>query len=436
MKDGLNTLPNPQDYQELPNQFSLEQGRLQSQMNLLKNQFDYLKYQNDLRLRRMALVEENRALANELLFKAIKANKPNSVAKWLDAGVNIEDTNSDGKTPLFMAIEEGHYDVFNLLVLRSADIHRTVPIDVPQVCGLHQYSALHCALLYWKGDDKITRALLEKGVNPQAGSVEEVGTPLQFVLGSEYLYPFAKDSDSLNEGPKIVKLFIEKQGVSINDLNVIIANSWWCDTTLDMTKLCLEAGIEINSHDENGQPPLIEAVMNGEDAICKLLLSHGALVDFKDSTGHTALHYAVTGKVSEVSSWAKTGQGLDSWDSKPLPEIVLTLLKNGADPLLLDLNIQKELLAIPEIKKYYQNLSEKFSQVAPLMKICARSLLENKVTPEDIVNKIPSELLDFYKTRAQREQKTKAFRSLKDCAKNIEAHENDASIVKPGTFKG
>eukprot|EP00954_Amorphochlora_amoebiformis_P009383 730684-Amorphochlora_amoeboformis.AAC.1 len=54
------------------------------------------------------------------LFKAIQANKTNTVQAILKEGVDVESCAEDGKTPLILSVEHDRLDVVKLLLQENA----------------------------------------------------------------------------------------------------------------------------------------------------------------------------------------------------------------------------------------------------------------------------------------------------------------------------
>lgn len=55
----------------------------------------------------------------------------------------------------------------------------------------------------------------------------------------------------------------------------------------------LEHGVDPNSKDKQGNTVLIVGAQNGNKAVCKLCLRHGALINMTNCVGNSALHFAV-----------------------------------------------------------------------------------------------------------------------------------------------
>ncbi len=113
----------------------------------------------------------------------------------------------------------------------------------------------------------------------------------------------------------------------------------------EMIKLCLDAGININSTDIAGSTPLHTAINFNNYQVIPMLLSNGALLTAKDATGKTPLHRAVLNKpvdIEGLQTLIQAGADLESKDQigkTPLfyavengnLEAIRTLLDAGAD---------------------------------------------------------------------------------------------------------
>src|SRR5205085_4730043 len=61
---------------------------------------------------------------------------------------------------------------------------------------------------------------------------------------------------------------------------------------LEISRMLIERGIDVNSKQEGGFSPLQEAAQNGQLELVELLLQHGADTHAKNDDGQTALHQA------------------------------------------------------------------------------------------------------------------------------------------------
>lgn len=72
---------------------------------------------------------------------------------------------------------------------------------------------------------------------------------------------------------------------------------------IQQVKKCLEIGVEPNSKDKDGNTILIIAAQNGNKALVKLALRHGALINMTNMMGNSALHFAVEYKYTKIAEY-------------------------------------------------------------------------------------------------------------------------------------
>jgi ankyrin repeat protein len=61
---------------------------------------------------------------------------------------------------------------------------------------------------------------------------------------------------------------------------------------LEEVKRLLAAGSDVNQRDADGATPLMHAVAGGREAVCRLLIEHGADLTVRDNEGWTVLKLA------------------------------------------------------------------------------------------------------------------------------------------------
>ncbi|HEY6119814.1 MAG TPA: ankyrin repeat domain-containing protein [Pyrinomonadaceae bacterium] len=80
---------------------------------------------------------------------------------------------------------------------------------------------------------------------------------------------------------------------------------------LDVVKLLLEAGAEVNAHNENshwGTTPLHAAAHANQAAIAELLINLGADLDAKDLNGQPPLHHTTFHKAKAAAKVIERGR--------------------------------------------------------------------------------------------------------------------------------
>ena len=142
------------------------------------------------------------------------------------------------------------------------------------------------------GDAKTVRALLDRGANPNAREVEKTRTSLEDGPGGKTIsgdtaLNLAIDADSLD----IVKLLLAR-GADVNGKGVmgftpLISAS---QRNLKIVDFLLSKGAKPNQQNDYGDTAIIFAANNGETEIVATLLKHGAQIN--GGTGWTPLMQA------------------------------------------------------------------------------------------------------------------------------------------------
>lgn len=118
---------------------------------------------------------------------------------------------------------------------------------------------------------------------------------------------------------------------------------------LESVQKAIEAGVDVNSADEEQRTALLFAAFNGHTPVVKLLLDSGARLEQRDSMGRTALMFASTGdNAATVNLLLESGADVNTVDTNegftPLMyaaaeghvDVVKALLQHDADPSLRD----------------------------------------------------------------------------------------------------
>lgn len=201
---------------------------------------------------------------SEELVKAATTKDFDKLKQLLDSGVDINTQDSQGRTALMMSLVPNfrNDNVLNLMNTNSEN-----------------------------NDDKITQFLIEKGADIN----------IQNDRGDTALI-FAIELSNKNAA----KLLIEK-GANVNITNNKKENALFYTpndenhaTVLEMMKMLIEAKINVNQQDEQGDTILIKLVRSGKPyaqiKYIQLLLEKGADSSLKNMSGHDVLDEAYANK--------------------------------------------------------------------------------------------------------------------------------------------
>jgi ankyrin repeat protein len=201
----------------------------------------------------------------------------------LDFKADINAQSSDGATPLFFAAVLRHRGYCDFLLGRGArlDIHSacalgktaegTALLKANPKLARSRDRRLRRTPLFWaarSGDTKLVERLLAHGA--------EVN-----LHAARYLEP-----GNVITGPRVWE---RDSGDKDGETPLHLAAG---EGHLEVVRLLLGNGAEVNARDENSRTPLQLACANHHAAVVKLLLEKGATVKGTDQLGNTALHAA------------------------------------------------------------------------------------------------------------------------------------------------
>ena len=237
-----------------------------------------------------------------ILFKVAASGNLEIVKVLVENGAETDATNSEDRTALQGASNNGHKDVVAYLLEIGADVHHGIG---------HGSTAIHLAasygfseivqLLIDNGADlqrpspsgwtplhlcydypETTRLLLENGA--EVNSVTETGhTPLY--LAVYYNYPEVVKA-LLSYSPDLeVTIIDEFTGTTRRALGAAVVNG-----SAEVTRLLLEAGANINYQDQRNNVPLHYAALQNQEDVLRVLMEYNPNVDLVDDDGDTALN--------------------------------------------------------------------------------------------------------------------------------------------------
>jgi|GEM_PF-3379274 len=219
------------------------------------------------------------------IFVAIKAGDVEAVKQFIDAGTDIHCTNKKGFTPLHIASRLGHNGIVQLLVDHKANVNsgqRDFTFDPNLENGL---TPLHSATE--GGYLNTVELLLKNGAEVNGNDADTPATPLHIACQ--------------NNNISIVQTLLQHNAdVNLTDsdanfpIEVVLEGDNYPDETsqLNMIKMLLDHGSDLEAGADEAGTPLLIAASNGQLLIVKELLKRGANIHAIDSGDETSLHYA------------------------------------------------------------------------------------------------------------------------------------------------
>lgn len=245
------------------------------------------------------------------LFFAVRRGDVESARILLDAGANVNDTNAAGASALVVAAHSDQGDVGELLLARGAD---------PDAAGAG-YTALHAATL--RGNTRLAQALLEKGADPNA--LVTHGSPVRRLsadysirhqmIGLNALWIAARlghlDIARALRARGAIATLVPKDGTpslkaAMGFVRGVTENREGRygaprrehgdeeRLTLELARLLLDAGIDVNAADNAGESALFDAARQRFDSVVELLAARGADVNLRNKRSQTALTVLLT----------------------------------------------------------------------------------------------------------------------------------------------
>lgn len=243
------------------------------------------------------------------LLLAIGNGNDQMVELLLQSGANAKATGADGETLLMRAAEAGSARVVQLLLRHGA------PVEAKE--SRFGQTALMFAARAGHADS--VAVLLEAGARPQVAT--PVGPAPAFIRPNSQA-GFGFGVGIIRGGTPADRGRREPQPGGLTPLHYAARQNH-----LEVAKLLLAAGADINAREANDITPLLMAVSNNSIATAHFLLEQGGNVNARDWYGRTPLWEAVNVRNLYVHN-ATFKNGIDR---PPVLKLIEALLAAGAD---------------------------------------------------------------------------------------------------------
>nr|KAI8744108.1 putative ankyrin repeat protein [Biomphalaria glabrata] len=247
----------------------------------------------------------------------LHTRSPDLLKKLISAGVDINFTDTYGRTALHKAALFGRFDIVQLLVEGKAHLD---PVDldgnIPLLLSIPTSNVIitkGCCLLLRSVDKtnykQIISYLIEKNCNINCSN-SKGETPLFKLVKSGFLEQI---KEVIAKGADIN--FVTSSGD--NALHLAIK-----ENKIEIVECLKENKVDVNILTSNGVSPLMLALQIGNDYVANLLINAGADVNCKDDLGQSALIKAISG----IYKWASCES-----EKQNYIKIAEALIKAGAE---------------------------------------------------------------------------------------------------------
>jgi ankyrin len=231
------------------------------------------------------------------------------IAVLLDAGADANAPDPAGDTPLMSVIRVGRVDAVTLLLDRGA--------KVDAADATYQQTALMVAVR--ENHPDIVKLLIARGASVNART--RTGRTPPWVLPNS--------QPGFGHGIGIVRGGSPDRGrraPTPGGMTPLLYASR--DGRMEIARMLLDAGADINVRDANDITPLIAAITNNHPDVARYLIERGADIKAVDWYGRTPLWAAVETRNMDVDN----ATFVNSIDRAPFLPLIEMLLQRGADP--------------------------------------------------------------------------------------------------------
>ncbi len=248
------------------------------------------------------------------------------IAKVLvDAGANVNLKTTAGFSPLYVAVVQKHQPVVEYLLTKGVSINEKY--------GSNGFTALYASCSI--GSLNIAKVLVDAGANVNL-KITEGFSPLYVAV--------------LQKHQPVVEYLLTK-GASVNEYNgsngLTALYEACINGSLDIAKVLVDAGADINKRNKQGRTPLIGAVSGKKVRVVEYLLTKGVNINGQGTFGESALFIACEdGRLDLVKQLVEAGANINlkTYDGK-------TPLDAARRPGRYDVVAYLESLMQPQVEK-------------------------------------------------------------------------------------
>lgn len=305
----------------------------------------------------------------------------------LDKGADPESTAPNGITLLHMGIEKKDAETVKLLVQKGVNINKQYRNgSYPLLHAIYKGNAAVIQFLIQSGAD--TNVKDSSGVTPLVAAVES-----KDLKTAEFLVKGGADVNAVNNKGKAL-ILVSYETNRIDVFNLLIsggakANSLFDGNTLlhmaasanriSFITSLIKGGADLNARNSDNKTAVMLASEKGYGNSVRTLAAGGADLSLKDSAGESALYKAVRiggdGGYNAAEALIKGGAQVNDASSEGVPvlheavtgakfQFVSLLLKNGADPNVLNKKNESAILILSRTTAAVKNEQYKLNQAA------------------------------------------------------------------------
>jgi len=267
-------------------------------------------------------------LSETLLCWIVKEEHLKIAELLIEKGAAVDATDVHSNTPLHLAAFVGNLNVARLLIEKGADVNKA---------NAKGWTPLHVAA-YWNHLD-VAKLLIEKGANVNA----RIAT-----------FEFARDHKapptSLSQFPTLPLPATEIDSKPSDAVKPTTSTVEGTEEPLSSNLLALADISKFDSQMEHGMSPLHVAAIAGSLDVAKLLIECGANVNARDERGSTPLHALLKRNYMQ----SKSLNSLLSDIVKPISDVFTTEISSR----ILDIST-----IISDLPKWFAGFSSKFSKL-------------------------------------------------------------------------